>query len=58
MAVGLAPMGFLIGEASESAQVTPVGTGAIAAIEVRQMQTHGRSQGRLQGSQTDMNPLT
>jgi hypothetical protein len=47
---------LLIGETGEPAQVTPVGAGAVTAIEVRQLPAHGSSQSRLQGSRTDMNP--
>ena len=40
----------------ESAQMTPVGTGVVAAIEVRQVPTHGGSEGRAPWSGADMHP--
>jgi hypothetical protein len=47
---------FLIREARQSSQVTPVGAGPIAAISVSQLLTHGRGYGRFQGSGADANP--
>ena len=42
---------LLIGETGEPAQVAPIGAGAVAALEVRQMPAHGGSQGRLQAAE-------
>jgi len=56
IAAALASVGFLIGKAGKSAQMTPVGTGAVAAIEVGQMPTDGGSQSRFQGRAADVNP--
>jgi len=56
IAVGLAAVGLLIGETGEPAQMTPVRTGTIAAIKMRQMPAHLGSEGRFQGSGTDMHP--
>jgi len=47
---------LLVGEASQSSQVTPVGAGQVTAISVRQMFAHGRRQGRFQRCGADANP--
>jgi len=56
IAIGLASVWFLIGESGEPAQMTPIGAGAVAAIEVRQVPAQDSSESRLQGSRADMNP--
>ena len=47
---------FLLREASQSSQVTPVSAGPIASISVRQLLTDGRGYGRFQRSGTDADP--
>ena len=47
---------LLIGEARQSPQVAPVGTGQIASVDVSQLFTDDRGYGRLQGCSADMNP--
>ena len=47
---------FLIGEARQSSQVTPVGAGQIASISLRQLFTDGSRYRRFQGSGADTNP--
>jgi len=47
---------FLIREARQSAQVTPVGAGQIASISVSQLLTDGGRYGSFQGSGADANP--
>jgi hypothetical protein len=47
---------FLIPEARQSSQVTPVGAGQIASISLRQLFTDGSRYGRFQGSGADANP--
>jgi hypothetical protein len=47
---------FLIREARQSSQVTPVGAGQIASISVSQLLTDGRCYGRFQGSGANANP--
>jgi hypothetical protein len=47
---------LLIGEARQSSQVAPVGTGQIASVGVSQLFTDDRGYGRLQGCSADMNP--
>lgn len=56
VAVGCASCGFLIGESSEPAQVTPVGTRPITAVEVCQMPTGGGRHSRFQRRGTEANP--
>jgi len=53
---GIAACRFLIGEARQSSQVTPVRAGQIASIGVSQLFTDGRGYGRFQGSGADTNP--
>ena len=48
--------GFLIPEARQSSQVTPVGAGQVASISVRQLLTDPGGYGRFQGSAADTNP--
>ena len=55
-AVAAAAVRLLISEAGESAQMAPVGAGAVTAIQVRQVSAYGGSEGRLQGSGTDVHP--
>ena len=47
---------LLVGEASQSSQVTPVAAGQIAAISVSQLFADGRCQGRFQRCGADANP--
>jgi len=56
VAVGCASCRFLIGEASEPSQVTPVGASPITAVEVRQVPAGRRRHGRLQRRGTEANP--
>jgi hypothetical protein len=50
------PLGLLIGETGESAQVPPVGAGPVSSISPGQMPTDNSSDSRLQWSGTDMHP--
>jgi len=54
--VGKPAVGLPVGEAGKSAQMPPVGTGAVAAIEMRQVSAHGGSEGRIQCRGTDLHP--
>src|ERR1044071_715152 len=56
IALAQAPVGFLISKTGESAQMTPVDAGAVAAIELSQVPTDGGSQSWFQGRAADMNP--
>ena len=56
VAVGCASCGFLIGESSQPSQVTPVGTGRIATVEMCQVPAGGSRHGRLQGRGTEVDP--
>jgi hypothetical protein len=56
VAVGCASCGFLIGESSEPSQVTPVGAGPIATVEVCQMSAGRGRHSRLQRRGTEANP--
>ncbi len=47
---------LLVGEASQSSQVTPVAAGQVAAISVSQLFADGRGQGRFQRCGADANP--
>jgi hypothetical protein len=47
---------FLIREARQSSQVTPIGAGQIASISVSQLLTDGGGYGRFQGSGANANP--
>lgn len=47
---------FLIREARQSSQVTPIGAGQIASIHVSQLLTDGGGYGRFQGSGAEANP--
>ena len=47
---------LLVGEASQSSQVPPVGAGPVAAISVSQLFADGRRQGRFQRCGADANP--
>src|ERR1035438_7564390 len=48
--------GFLIGEAGEPSQVTPVGAGQVASIDMRQVPACGSGQHRFQGRGAEANP--
>ena len=56
VAIGCASCGFLIGESSEPSQVTPVGAGPIATVEVCQVSAGRGRHGRLQRRGTEANP--
>jgi hypothetical protein len=56
IALAVAALRLLIGEASESAQMMPICTGAVATIQMRQLPAHGSSDGRWQRCGTDMHP--
>jgi hypothetical protein len=56
IAVAMSAVRFLIGEAGESAQMTPVRTRAVSTIQTCQVPTYGGSEGRFQWGGTDMNP--
>ncbi len=56
VAVGRASCRLLIGESREPSQVTPVGAGPIATIEVCQMPAGRGRQGRFQRRGTEANP--
>jgi len=56
IAVAKAAVGLLVGEAGKSAQMPPIGTGAVAAIEMGQVSAHGGSEGRIQWRGTDLHP--
>ncbi len=47
---------LLVGEASQSSQVTPVGAGQVATISMSQLFAYGRRQGRFQRCGADANP--
>ena len=51
-----ASRGFLIGESREPSQVTPVGAGPIAPVEVCQVSAGGSRHGRLQRRGAEANP--
>lgn len=53
---GLAACGFLVGESSQSSEMTPVGAGAVGIIEVGQESGHGGSHSRIEGHGTDTDP--
>ncbi|HEV2581171.1 MAG TPA: hypothetical protein VGT44_10005 [Ktedonobacteraceae bacterium] len=56
VAAPCAPRGLLVGEAGESAQVTPVGAGRIATISRRQELAGGAGQRRFQRRGAETNP--
>jgi len=56
VAVGCATCGFLIGESSEPSQVTPVGAGPIATVQVCQVSAGRGRHGRLQRRGAEANP--
>src|SRR5260370_8806358 len=47
---------LLVGEASQSSQVTPVGAGQVAAISVSQLVAYGRRQSRFEPGAAHANP--
>jgi hypothetical protein len=51
-----ATLGLLIGKSGEPAQVPPIGTGAISAVERGQLLADGGSDRGRQGSATDVHP--
>jgi hypothetical protein len=56
VAVTLTPEGLLIGEPGQSSQMTPVGAGQVAAIEMGQLSGDEGGYGRFQADRTDLNP--
>jgi hypothetical protein len=54
--VALTPEGFLIGEPGQPTQMTPVGTGQVAAIRMGQLSGDDGGYGRFQPDSTDLNP--
>jgi hypothetical protein len=56
ISVALTPEGFLIGEPGQSSQMTPVGTGQVAAISMGQLSGDDGGYGRFQADRTDLNP--
>ena len=56
IAVECASCGLLIGESRKTAQVTPVGAGPIATVEMRQVPAGCRRHGRLQRRVAEVNP--
>ena len=56
VAVGCVSCGLLIGESSEPSQVTPVGAGRIATVEMCQVPAGGSRHGRLQGRGAEVDP--
>lgn len=54
--IGCASCGLLIGESRKAAQVTPVGAGPIASVEMRQVPAGRSRHGRLQRKGTEVNP--
>src|SRR6202790_5658159 len=52
----VAPLWFLIGEAGQAAQMTPIGTGRVAAVEVGQLFADLAGNGSLDGCGTDLYP--
>jgi len=56
VAAGLAAGWFLIGEASQSSQMAPVGAGRVAAIEVCQVLADGGGQGGRERGLAEANP--
>ncbi len=56
VAVGLAPQGLLVGEASQPSQMAPIGAGQVCPIEPGQLFGNGAGDGRFQRIGTDSNP--
>jgi hypothetical protein len=54
--VALTPEGFLIGEPGQPSQMTPVGAGQVAAIDMGQLFGDDGSYGRFQADRTDLDP--
>ena len=54
--VALAPQGFLIGEAGQPSQMTPIAAGQVSSIGMGQLSADGAGNGRLQWSSADPNP--
>jgi len=52
----VASLGFLIGEAGQAAQMTPIGAGQVAAIEVGQLFADLAGNGSWDGCVTDLHP--
>src|SRR5215510_3333210 len=53
---GLTACGFLVGEAGQPSAMTPLGAGAICAVQMGQLSGDGGSDIRLERSQADTNP--
>src|SRR5215472_10472297 len=56
VSVALSPEELLIGEPGQPSQMTPVGTGQVAAIGMGQLSGDAGGYGRLQANRTDVNP--
>jgi len=56
VAAGCAPLGLLIGESSQPAQMTPVGTGQVPSIDTGQLLAGSRRQGGFQRGGAEVNP--
>jgi len=56
VAVGQAPLPFLIGKTGQAAQVPPIGAGQVSSITTGQVTADGRRHGGLQGRGADPNP--
>ena len=52
----VAPLWFLIGETSQAAQMAPIGTGAVATVEVGQLFPDAAGNSRFDGRGTDLHP--
>ena len=56
VSVALTPKGLLIGEPGQPSQMTPVGTGQVAAIGMGQVSGDAGGYGRFQAERADLNP--
>lgn len=52
----VAPLGLLIGEAGQAAQMAPIGAGPVAAVELGQLFADAAGYGRWDGSGADLHP--
>lgn len=52
----MASLRFLIGEAGQTPQMTPIGAGPVAAVEPGQFSADGTGQRRLQRCDADLDP--
>ena len=56
VSVALTPEGFLIGEPGQPSQMTPVGAGQVAAIDMGQLSGDDGGYRRFEADRTDLNP--